>query len=236
MKTTLKTTAFAAFLALATALPASAATEGVDYEVVKTEVAPLQKDKIEVTEFFAYWCPHCKDLEPILLKHAKTFKKDTVLRTEHIVWDEGRDFGFARLAAAVKQAGLRDQADPVIFEAFASQRIDLGKDAILREWLPAQSAFDGKKVLAAYDSFSNKNMAEQMKTWTNQYEITGTPTVIVGGKYKVNFQQTGFDAGMKVIDELVQKVRDERGMKAPEAAKPVRSLGARFINKVAKAK
>ena len=228
MKTTLKTTAFAAFLALATALPASAATEGTDYEVVKTEVAPLQKDKIEVTEFFAYWCPHCKDLEPILLKHAKTFKKDTVLH-------EGRDFGFARLAAAVKQAGLRDQADPVIFEAFASQRIDLGKDAVLREWLPAQSAFDGKKVLAAYDSFSNKNMAEQMKTWTNQYEITGTPTVIVGGKYKVNFQQ-GFDGGMKVIDELVQKVRDERGMKAPEAAKPVRSVGARFVNKAAKAK
>jgi len=136
----------------------------------------------------------------------------------------------------VKQAGLRDQADPVIFEAFASQRIDLGKDAVLREWLPAQSAFDGKKVLAAYDSFSNKNMAEQMKTWTNQYEITGTPTVIVGGKYKVNFQQIGFDAGMKVIDELVQKVRDERGMKAPAAAKPVRSLGARFANKVAKTK
>ena len=223
MKTTLKTTAFAAFLALATALPASAATEGTDYEVVKAEVAPLQKDKIEVTEFFAYWCPHCKDLEPILLKHAKTFKKDTVLRTEHIVWDEGRDFGFARLAAAVKQAGLRDQADPVIFEAFASQRIDLGKDDELRQWL------------AAYDSFSNKNMAEQMKRWTEQYEITGTPTVIVGGKYKVNFQQ-GFDGGMKVIDELVQKVRDERGMKAPAAAKPVRSLGARFVNKVAKAK
>ena len=123
----------------------------------------------------------------------------------------------------------------MIFEAFASQRIDLGKDAVLREWLPAQSAFDGKKVLAAYDSFSNKNMAEQMKTWTNQYEITGTPTVIVGGKYKVNFQQ-GFDGGMKVIDELVQKVRDERGMKAPEAAKPVRSVGARFVNKAAKAK
>ena len=75
-----------------------------------------------------------------------------------------------------------------------------------------------------------------MKTWTNQYEITGTPTVIVGGKYKVNFQQIGFDAGMKVIDELVQKVRDERGMKAPAAAKPVRSLGARFANKVAKTK
>ena len=152
------------------------------------------------------------------------------------MWDEGRDFGFARLAAAVKQAGLRDQADPVIFEAFASQRIDLGKDDVLRQWLPAQSAFDGKKVLAAYDSFSNKNMAEQMKRWTEQYEITGTPTVIVGGKYKVNFQQIGFDAGMKVIDDLVQKVRDERGMKAPAAAKPVRSLGARFVNKVAKAK
>ena len=63
MKTKISKTAFAAFLAIAAILPARAAlTEGVDYEVLAKEVVPLQKDKIEVTEFYAYWCPHCHDL------------------------------------------------------------------------------------------------------------------------------------------------------------------------------
>lgn len=57
-----------------------------------------------------------------------------------------------------------------------------------------------------------------MEELTNTYQISGTPTVIVGGKYQVKF--TGdWNAGMKTIDELAAKVRSERGMKAP-AAKP----------------
>ena len=50
--------------------------------------------------------------------------------------------------------------------------------------------------------------------------------VIVGGKYQVKF--TGdWNAGMKTIDELVAKVRSERGMKAPSAkAKTASALPA----------
>lgn len=61
-----------------------------------------------------------------------------------------------------------------------------------------------------------------MQQLTSDYQISSTPTVIVGGKYQVVFKQ-GWEAGMKTIDELVQKVRDERGMKVPAAAVPAKA-------------
>lgn len=226
-----KKTILAAALALMGTLPALAATEGKDYEVLPVEIAPLQKDKIEVTEFFAYWCPHCADLDPIILRHSKTFASDTAFRTEHVVWNEQRDFTYARLAAAVVQAGVKYQANPVIFHAVVDNRTNLTDEAEMKAWLAQQTAFDGKKVLAAFESFGNQAQAKQMAAWTDQYSIEGTPTVVVGGKYKVLFN-TGYEAGMKTVDELIAKVREERGMKAPvpkAAATPVRSVGVRFV-------
>lgn len=49
-----------------------------------------------------------------------------------------------------------------------------------------------------------------MQQLTETYRIENTPTVIVGGKYKVNFNGTDWKAGMKTIDELIVKVRREQ--------------------------
>ena len=191
----MKKTLIAVLLACAI-VPAHALTEGVDYEKMPVEVEPVQKDKIEVTEFFAYWCPHCADLEPVISKHVRTFASDTVLRKEHIIWDEGRDFNFARLYAAAKQSGLEHQVTPAVFEAVVRQRINLGE-------------------------------------LTAKYGIDGTPTVVVGGKYRVLFKN-GYESGMKTIDELVQKVRQERGMKQPAPKVAVKSINTSLINGLVK--
>lgn len=231
MKKTLK--ALMAAVLAAASVQLHAATEGVDYEVVKTPVEQLQKDKIEVLEFFAYWCPHCADLDPVILRHNKTFADDTYFRTEHVVWDAARDIGFARIAAAVNQSGLKQSANPAVFQAVVRQkRTDLADPAVFSKWVVEQKTFDGKKLLAAYESFSNQTQVKQMAAWTAEYGIESTPTVIVGGKYRVSFKN-GYPAGMKTVDELIQKVREERGMKAPApraAAKPVKSRGAKLLN------
>lgn len=235
------------FNATAGAATAGAATEGVDYTVVNAPIPALKNESnhVEVLEFFAYWCPHCYDLDPIILKHSKTFTDDTYLRTEHVVWDAERDEGFARVAAAVNQSGLKYQANPAIFDAVVKNRINLGKPEIFTKWATEQSAFDGKKLLEAYNSFSAKTQAKKMADWTNQYNIQGTPTVFVGGKYQVIFKD-GFEAGMKTVDELVEKVRQERGIKAAkhdsskvnekvsQSAKPVRSLAASLVQQANK--
>ncbi|XXQ67619.1 thiol:disulfide interchange protein DsbA/DsbL [Neisseriaceae bacterium B1] len=237
MKTMTKL-AIAVALGLGLTAVANAATEGVDYTVVSMPIKQVQneKDKVEVLEFFAYWCPHCYDLDPIILKHSKTFAADTYLRSEHVVWDPNRDVGFARLTAAVNQSGLKYQANPEIFDAVVKNRINLGDAEILNQWANSQTAFDGKKLMEAFNGFSAQTQAKQMADWTAEYNIEGTPTVFVGGKYKVEFKN-GFEAGMKTIDELVQKVREERGMKAPApkaAAKPVSSKGFSLIKQANK--
>lgn len=212
----LKTVFLAAALALA-ANAHAALVEGQDYTVLPKPIPQAQADKIEVLEFFGYFCVHCYHLDPILLKHAQSFPADTYLRTEHVVW-QPEMLGLARVAAAVNQSGLKYQANSAVFQAVYEQKINLADTATFKQWAAQQKSFDGQKLIAAYDSFSNQAQAKKMEELTNTYQISGTPTVIVGGKYQVKF--TGdWNAGMKTIDELAAKVRSERGMKAP-AAKP----------------
>ncbi|ASK27572.1 thiol:disulfide interchange protein DsbA/DsbL [Neisseria chenwenguii] len=193
----------------AASAPAAPVTliEGTNYTVLPNAIPQQQADKVEVLEFFGYFCPHCAHLEPVLSKHVKTFKPDTYLSSEHVVWgDEMKPL--ARLAAAVEMTGEREKADSAIFNAMVEQKIKLNDEATLKNWLAQQTAFDGKKVLSAYENPESQTRADKMAELTKTYQIDGTPAVIVGGKYKVEFSD--WESGMKVIDLLVDKVREEK--------------------------
>lgn len=221
----LKKLILTSLLAMGLSANALAATEGVDYEVLPKTMPQLQQDKVEVLEFFSYTCPHCKNLDPIILKKAKSFASDTYFRTEHVVWDPKSQLNLARLTAAVNDAGEKYNANPAIFKAIFDDKVNFADSATSVQWLSSQTSFDSKKVLDAYNSFSNQAKANQMADYTAEYEVEGTPTVIVGGKYKVKFDK-GFEAGMTTIDDLIAKVRKERGMSAAAAEKPKAAASA----------
>lgn len=195
----------------AASAPVSAApaglVEGQNYTVLANPIPQQQAGKVEVLEFFGYFCPHCAHLEPVLSQHARSFKDDTYLRAEHVVWDAGMK-PLARLAAAVEMTGQQAQANSVIFSAFIDQKINLTDEATLKNWLGQQTAFDGKKVLAAYEAPESQARADKMEELTNTFQITGTPTVIVGGKYEVKFAD--WQSGMATVDQLIDKVREEQ--------------------------
>lgn len=202
---------------------AQAAVEGVDYKILTNPIPQLHHDKIEVLEFFSYSCIHCYDLDPIILKESKTFAKDTYLRHEHVVW--APDFlNLARIAAAINTTGTVYQANPVIFNAMIQQQIDLSKPDTFKSWVVKQTRFDGKKVLAAYNSANSAAQAKSMQNLSKKYNIESTPTVIVGGKYELLFPQR-FQQGMQTLNELIAQVRKERGIKTA-AHKTPKSIGA----------
>ena len=215
-------------IALSALLPVSAqaAVEGKDYTVLPKPIPQQQADKIEVLEFFGYFCVHCYHLDPVLLNHSKTFAKDTYLRTEHVVW-QPEMLGLARVAAAVDDSSLKRQANSAIFQAVYEQKINLADSATFKQWAQAQKSFDGKKLIAAYDSPASLNRAKKMEELTVAYRIGSTPTVIVGGKYKVKFGND-WNAGMKTIDELVEKVRGESKTRAEDGKSAPKSKGASF--------
>lgn len=216
----LKTVLFAVCTALSAAVVQAEAVEGKDYIVRNNVIEAVQPDKIEVVEFFGYFCPHCQRLDPIILRHVRTLPADTVYRTEHVVW-QPQHLPFARLLAAVNQAGVKRQANPAIFQAVINEGKNLGDETTFRAW--AQQQAFGSKLLAAYDDPKSSAAAQNMQQLTERYQIQSTPQVIVGGKYELTFAN-GFEAGMKTLDELVAKVRTERGMPAaaPKAVLPSR--------------
>ena len=194
--------------ASAAAAPAGL-VEGQNYTVLSNPIPQQQAGKVEVLEFFGYFCPHCAHLEPVLSNHAKSFKDDMYLRTEHVVWQKEM-LPLARLAAAVDMAAAesKDVANSHIFDAMVNQKIKLQEPEVLKKWLGEQTAFDGKKVLAAYESPESQARADKMQELTETFQIDGTPTVIVGGKYKVEFAD--WESGMNTIDLLADKVREEQ--------------------------
>lgn len=200
-------TAFAAMMLMA-ATGVQAAEEGRDYTVLAKPIPQVQTDKIEVLEFFGYFCVHCARIDPILLQHSKGFAQDVYLRTEHVVW-QPEMLGLARVAAAVNASGLKYQANGAVFDAVYGRQINLADEAVFQKWAAAQTAFDGKKLLAAYHAPASVAAAKNMEALTRAYHIASTPTVIVGGKYQVKFNGD-WQAGMKTLDALIGKVRAER--------------------------
>lgn len=192
------------------------AVEGTDYIVRSNEIKPVQSDKIEVTEFFGYFCIHCQHLEPIIEQQSKRFASDTVLRQEHVVWQPAHQT-LARLAAAVKSTGLSRQANQAIFKALMDGVVT--DETSLKNWIQQQPY--GSRLLAAYNSPQSAAAAQTMQQQTVTYNITKTPTVVVGGKYELTNSQN-----MAVLQELIEKVRAERSMPAPTPRAVVRSRGA----------
>lgn len=187
---------------------ASTLTEGEDYTVLNKPIPQEKSDKIEILEFFGYFCVHCHHFDPLLLKLGKALPSDTYLRTEHVVW-QPEMLGLARMAAAVNLSGLKYQVNPAVFKAVYEQKIHLEDRVAAGKWALSQKGFDGKKLMRVYDSPEVAAAALKMQKLTEQYGIDSTPTVIVGGKYRVIFNN-GFDGGIHTIKELVDKVRIER--------------------------
>ena len=221
MKT--KHTLLAGVLALAFAASAQAElVESKDYTVLSKPLPQLQSGKIEVTEFFGV---HCYHLEPVMQKHSKKWASDTYLRPLHVVW-QPEMMGLARVAAAVNSSNMKYQANLPIFRAFYEEKINLADSATFKKWAAAQTSFDGAKLIAAYDSFGNQAQAKQMADLTVEMNIEGTPTIIVGGKYMMRFSSGDWNVSMNKVDEMIAKVRQERGMKAPAAKAAIGNTGA----------
>lgn len=220
----IKTAVFALCAVFAAAPLHAQAVEGRDYIVRSTPIEALQSDKIEVVEFFGYFCPHCQNLEPQISRHARRFASDTVLRTEHVVW-RPEHLMLARIAAAVQASGSKNAANTAIFNAQITEHQDLSHEQTFRTWAAGRPY--GEKLLAAFDDPKSQTRAEQMAQLTERYEITSTPVVVVGGKYELTFKG-GFEEGMKVMDELIAKVRTERGWPQPAPRVTLPSKGASF--------
>ena len=93
-----------------------------------------------------------------------------------------------------------------------TQRKNLEDPAQLQSFLDANKTIvDPKKFMATYNSFAISTKPQEYAQYTQAYNITGTPTFIIGNKYVTTPAQPA--QLIQVIQALVDKVKTEQKIK-----------------------
>ena len=186
--------------------------QGTDYTLVSgvTKPLPATPGKVNVTEFYSYACIHCSILEPTLDKwYAGT--KNVQLNRIQVVW-ENNFKGYAKINATAQALNLGTKFNQQVFNATMTQRKNLEDPTQLQSFLEANKAIvDPKKFMATYNSFTISTKPQEYAQYTQAYNVTGTPTFIVGNKYATTPAQPA--QLIQVIQALVDKVKTEQKIK-----------------------
>jgi len=188
---------------------------GVDYQTLSAP-QPVQATgkKVEVIEFFAYHCPACNMLEPSLNQWIKKQGDNIVMRRIHLPFQGNAD-PEAHLFLTLEAMGKLEEYHPRVFQAVHVQRQRLMKDDQIIEWA-VKNGLDRAKFMETWNSFGVMTKLRRLQALSANYKVTGTPTIIIDGKYVVSPGQVGeankiqrgdqvMQATMQVMDALVKK-------------------------------
>ena len=192
--------------------PKEAYTAGTHYDVIAPVVRTADPDKIEVAEFFWYGCGHCYSFEPALQQWKKTLADDVVFVGVPAIWNDKMSLHAAAYYTA-ETLGVLDTMHDVIFQAMNVDRKRLANQAEIEALFTANgvSAEDFNKT---FKSFGVGSQVRQAGSLAKAAKITGTPALVVDGKYHVSARKSGSQADMlKVVNFLIEKERVARGGK-----------------------
>jgi len=158
---------------------------GVDYQTLSAP-QPVQATgkKVEVIEFFAYHCPACNALEPTLNQWIKKQGDNIVMRRIHLPF-QGQTDPEAHLFLTLEAMGKLEEYHPRIFQAVHVQRQRLMKDDAIIDWA-TKNGLDRAKFVETWNSFSVTTKLRRLQQVSSNYKVTGTPTIIIDGKYVVS--------------------------------------------------
>jgi thiol:disulfide interchange protein DsbA len=166
------------------AFAAAAPIKDKEYVLIDPVQPPLDAGnakRVEVIEFFYYGCPHCYNLQPVLKAWLKNAPKDIEFRRMPTVFRESW-LPLTRTFYALEAIGALEKFHDDIFDAVHKQNANLGDKPVLLDWA-GRRGLDVKKLGDAYDSFSVQTKTQRSVQMTRAYGITGTPSMIVGGRY-----------------------------------------------------
>ncbi|OFZ88366.1 MAG: hypothetical protein A3F74_13910 [Betaproteobacteria bacterium RIFCSPLOWO2_12_FULL_62_58] len=217
---------FKRFLPLAAALAlffsagtaAAQAVAGKDYRLLNPQQPTDSGKKVEVLEFFWYGCPHCSSLQPSLRAWLKRKPADVEFKRVPAVFQDSW-VPLTKAYYTIEAMGLVDKLHHDVFSAIHEQKIRLQDTTVLFDWA-AKRGVDRQKFIDTYNSFAVQSRAQRSVDMTRNYDISGTPALVVDGRYLTAPSMTlnpdnsiNYERFFRVVDELVALARKNRGGK-----------------------
>ncbi|MFA5520847.1 MAG: thiol:disulfide interchange protein DsbA/DsbL [Castellaniella sp.] len=201
---------FLALFALITGLlltpftPAQAADPS--YRTLKAAQPSETTGKIEVLEFFAYTCPHCKTMEPLVSRWARTLPEDVVLQRVPVAFNAGME-DLQKLYYTLENLDRLDLHE-AFFKAIHNEHREIFTAPAIIDWAVEQG-LDRQVFTDVFSSFGIQARVGRANELARNYEIDGTPSYAVGGRFVTSpAQAKGYDASLKVAGELIAMARD----------------------------
>jgi protein dithiol oxidoreductase (disulfide-forming) len=199
----------AAPLMLGSSLAAVDPVEGKDYTRLSSPIPVAVAGKVEVIEFFGYWCPHCNELEPKLESWIRKFPDDVNFRRIPVAWQESH-VPFQRLFYALESLGIGSEIHPKVFQAVHGQHLRLDIEAGLVIFAAA-NGIDRVKLTDAMKGFAVANKVRTANQLFSAFRLDGVPTLAISGRFLTSPDQAGGeDQALQVADALIRKSRMAR--------------------------
>jgi thiol:disulfide interchange protein DsbA len=196
--------------ALTAAMPASAQTAGKEYTLIAPVQPGEEASKIEVVEFFGYFCPHCRDAYPLLQAWAAKLPSDVVLKKVPVSFNRAPLVNWQRLYYTLETTGDASRLDMAAFKAAQDERLPLTSEEEAVAWA-SRNGVDKKKFSDAWNSFGVASKVKRAAQMEQAYKITGVPALAVDGKYMIG--DMGFSDKLLAVDKLIAKIRAEKSGK-----------------------
>lgn len=194
------------------ALAQGAPVEGKDYvrledpdpKSVKDPVPMPPSGKIEVVEFFGYWCPHCNSFEPELDTWARKLPGDVAFRRVPMAFNATQE-PYARIYFALEAMGQVDAVHRKVFTALHVQRQRLEKDSDIKAFITANGVDAGIFMFNYKGSTSKLKEANKL---AEAYKIDGVPTIGVHRRFFTSPQLAGgHPQALRVADYLIRRAK-----------------------------
>jgi thiol:disulfide interchange protein DsbA len=193
-----------------TMLPAAAqqVKRDVDYRVIPQQ--PVESgERIEVLDFFFYACPYCNDLLPYLERWQKRNAAEIVFRHVPVVRHDSW-VPLAKTYFTLEAMGEAGRLHSAVYRSYHVEELSMSQDSVIAEWAE-KNGLDREKFMTIYRSEETRQKVERARKMTTDYDIHGTPSIVVDGKYLTSTSMTsGIPQVIPVLDGLIRLARQQR--------------------------
>jgi thiol:disulfide interchange protein DsbA len=210
----------AVFGFVAASASAAEPKDGLEYLTLPEARNTDAGNKVEVTEFFAYYCPHCNRFEPQLAAWVRKQGANIVFKRVHVA--SGASVApQQRLFYTLEALGLLEQYHEKVFAALHVEHLRLGTDQAVIDWA-AGAGIDRARFVEAWNSFGVQAKLRRANAMMSDYRIEEWPMVAVDGRYMTSPSRAGAaspaaqteeqmqHAALQVMDYLVAKAKAEK--------------------------
>ncbi|MEE4218161.1 MAG: thiol:disulfide interchange protein DsbA/DsbL [Xanthomonadales bacterium] len=177
--------------------------EGLHYFKIE-QASALKGDKVEVLELFSYLCNHCNTFEPYVNSWVERKPDYVDFRRVPVVFGRGSWELYARAYATAEIMNLPEEVHMAMMDRlWKDRKIMRSLDEIADFYV--QFGADKEKFLSTAQSFAVDGKIRKDQQLVREYGITGTPSIVVNGKYRVTGSSAlpSFDAMLDLVDYLV---------------------------------